>query len=99
MPKHLAFATACWIRFLFGVDESGNTYTWSDPQAKHLHALVHQHWGDDAQCVTSLLQITSIWGETAVKDLAWVTLVTNYLHAIRTQGLLPALHDHLETSP
>ena len=98
-PKHLAFATACWIRFLFGVDESGNTYTWSDPQAKHLHALVHQHWGDDAQCVTSLLQITSIWGETAVKDLAWVTLVTNYLHAIRTQGLLPALHDHLETSP
>ena len=99
MPKHLAFATACWIRFLLGVDESGNTYTWSDPQAKHLHALVHQHWGDDAQCVTSLLQITSIWGETAVKDLAWVTLVTNYLHAIRTQGLLPALHDHLETSP
>ena len=99
MPKHLAFATACWIRFLFGVDESGNTYTWSDPQAKHLHALVHQHWGDDAQCVTSLLQITSIWGETAVKDLAWVTLVTNYLLAIRTQGLLPALHDHLETSP
>jgi len=99
MPKHLAFATACWIRFLFGVDESGNAYTWSDPQAKHLHALVHQHWGDDAQCVTSLLQIAFIWGETAVKDLAWVTLVTNYLHAIRTQGLLQALHDHLETSP
>ena len=98
MPKHLAFATACWIRFLFGVDESGNTYTWSDPQAKHLHALVHQHWGDDAQCVTSLLQIASIWGEASLKDSAWVSLVTNYLHAIRTQGLLPALHDHLETS-
>jgi fructuronate reductase len=99
LPKHLAFATACWIRFLYGADESGNAYTWSDPQAKHLQALVHQHWGDDAQCVTSLLQIASIWGETAVKDLAWVTLVTNYLHAIRTQGLLHALHDHLEASP
>jgi fructuronate reductase len=99
MPKHLAFATACWIRFLYGADESGNAYTWSDPQAKNLQALVHQHWGDDAQCVTSLLQIASIWGETAVKDLAWLTLVTNYLHAIRTQGLLQALHDHLETFP
>ena len=99
LPRHLAFSTACWIRFLFGVDESGNAYTWSDPQAKHLHALVHQHWGDDAQCVTSLLQIASIWSEAAVKDLAWVTLVTNYLHAIRTQGLLQALHDHTETSP
>ena len=99
MPKHLAFATACWIRFLLGVDESGNTYTWSDPQAKHLHALVHQHWGDDAHCVTSLLQITSIWGDASMKDSAWVRLVTNYLHAVRTQGLLPALHDHLETFP
>ncbi len=99
LPKHLAFATACWIRFLLGVDESGNAYTWSDPQATHLQALVHQHWGDDAQCVRSLLQITSIWGDVSAKDLAWVSLVTNYLHAIRTQGLLQALHDHLEALP
>ena len=99
MPTHLAFSTACWIRFLQGINESGSAYTWSDPLAKNLQALVHQHWGDDQQCVLSLLQIASIWGEAPSKDLAWVELITHYLHAIRTQGLLQALHDHLETTP
>jgi len=99
MPTHLAFATACWIRFLQGIDESGNVYTWSDPLTKNLQALVHQHWGDDQQCVVSLLQIASIWGETPSKDLAWVKLVSHHLHAIRPKGLLQALHDHLETTP
>ena len=99
MPAHLAFATACWIRFLQGIDESGNAYKWSDPLANHLQALVHQNWGDDQLCVLSLLQITSIWGEAPSKDLAWVELVSRHLHAIRTQGLLQALHDHLETTP
>ena len=96
MPTHLAFATACWIRFLQGVDESGNAYAWSDPLANHLQSLVHQHWGDDQPCVLSLLQIASIWSEAPVKDLAWVELVTHHLRAIRKQGLLQALNDHLE---
>jgi len=99
MPTHLTFATACWIRFLKGIDESGNAYIWSDPLANHLQALALKHWGDDQQCVLSLLQIASIWGEAPSKDLAWVELVTHYLHAIRTQGLLQALHDHLEATP
>jgi len=99
MPTHLAFATACWIRFLKGIDESGNAYTWSDPLANHLQALVHQHVGNDRQCVLSLLQITSIWGEAAVKDFAWVELVTHHFHAIRKQGLLQALNDHLGVTP
>jgi len=99
MPTHLAFATACWIRFLQGLDQNGNAYAWSDPLANHLQALVHQHWGDDQLCVLSLLQITSIWSDTPAKDLAWVRLVTHYLHAIRAQGLLQALNDHLETTP
>ena len=99
MPTHLAFATACWIRFLKGIDESGNAYTWSDPLANHLQALAHQHWGDDQQCVLSLLQIASIWGDAPSNDWAWIELVTHYLQAIRTQGLLQALHDHLEATP
>jgi fructuronate reductase len=99
MPTHLAFATAGWIRFLKGIDESGNTYTWSDPLAKNLQAFAHQYWGDDQQCVLSLLQISSIWGDAPSNDWAWIELVTQYLQAIRTQGLLQALHDHLEATP
>jgi fructuronate reductase len=99
MPTHLAFATAGWIRFLKGVDESGNAYTWSDPLANHLQALAHQHWGNDQQSVLSLLEIISIWGDASSKDLAWIELVTHNLQAIRTQGLLQALHDHLEATP
>jgi fructuronate reductase len=99
MPTHLAFATAGWIRFLQGIDESGNAYTWSDPLANHLQGLTHQYWGDDQQCALSLLQIASIWGDAPSNDLAWIELVTHYLQAIRTQGLLQALHDHLEATP
>ena len=99
MPTHLAFATACWIRFLQGIDENGNAYTWSDPLAQHLHTLVLQHPKDDRQCVVSLLNIASIWGDASAKDIAWVELVTHYLHAIRTQGLLQALQEHFKAHP
>jgi fructuronate reductase len=99
MPTHLAFATACWIRFLQGTDENGNAYTWSDPLAQHLHALVLQHREDDKQCVVSLLNMASIWGDASAKDIAWVELVTHYLHAIRTQGLLQALQEHFKAHP
>jgi len=99
LPQHLAFATACWIRFLQGSDENGKVYNWSDPQAHPLQAQVLQHAGDDRLCAASLLRIPSIWGTQAGHDDVWVHTVGQYLTRIKTLGLMTALTQHLESQP
>ena len=89
----LAFATAVWMRFLQGVDETGAAYTISDPQAASLQALARQHQGDVAASVKALLGVASIWGTDLPQDSRFTSRVAHWLARIQADGSHVALDE------
>jgi fructuronate reductase len=82
----LAFATAVWMRFLQGVDETGMAYAISDPQAASLQAIARQHQGDVPETVKALLGVASIWGKDLPQDTRFTTRVAHWLARIQADG-------------
>ncbi|MDB5851503.1 MAG: mannitol dehydrogenase [Rhodoferax sp.] len=96
----LAFATAVWMRFVQGVDETGAAYAMSDPQAASLQALAREHAGDVPGSVRALLGVVSIWGTALPHDLRFTTRVTHWLTRIRADGSHQALAElNSQTNP
>ena len=87
----LAFATAIWMRYLQGVDETGAAYAISDPQAASLQALAREHQGDVAASVKALLGVAAIWGKDLPQDPRFTGRVAHWLARILADGSGKAL--------
>ncbi len=87
----LAFAAAVWMRYLLAVDELGQAYAISDPQAEALQAMARAHSGDAQGTVRALLGVASIWGESLPRDERWTGRVTHWLARIQAVGAGAAL--------
>jgi len=87
----LALATAVWMRYLRGEDESGQAYAISDPMGATLQATAQQHSGDVPGTVQSLLAVTSMWGNALPRDARWTTRVAYWLQSIMQHGVAASL--------
>lgn len=59
---HLALAIAGWLRYVTGVDETGNAIDISDPFAEKLRSIADQHADDIVAYVKTVLQLQEIFG-------------------------------------
>ena len=92
MPvDRLAFAAACWMRYLRGVDENGQSYVMRDPMAAALQALALANVGNARASVQALGTLPMIWGEVLSIDLGWLAAVCQGLEQINQHGMLGAL--------
>ncbi|MDR3454843.1 MAG: mannitol dehydrogenase family protein [Rhodoferax sp.] len=87
----LALATAVWMRYLRGEDESGQVYAISDPMGATLQATAQQHSGDVPGTVQALLAVTSMWGDALPRDARWATRVAYWLQSIMQHGVAASL--------
>lgn len=87
----LAFAAAVWMRYLTAVDERGQAYALSDPQAALLQSIVQSHAGDVPATVKALLALESIWGRDVGQHTPFRRRVTDWLTRIESSGSQAAL--------
>jgi fructuronate reductase len=89
--ERLAFAAAAWIRYLRGVDESGQTYAINDPMAGPLQTLALANAASPADSVQALARLPAIWGERLPQNTHWLARVTHWLGQINQLGMLAAV--------
>jgi fructuronate reductase len=91
MPLRLALAAAAWMRYLTGVDESGQAYALNDPMADALQALATEHAGDPGAAAAALGALTPVWGAELPRHAAWMACVTDFRRRIDRVGLRAVL--------
>ena len=89
--ERLAFAAAAWMRYLRGVDESGQTHAINDPMAEQLQALTLANAASPADSVQALGSLPAIWGERLPQNKHWLARVTHWLGQINQLGMLAAV--------
>ena len=89
--ERLAFAAAAWLRYLRGVDESGQTYAINDPMAAQLQALALANAASPADSVQALGRLPDIWGGQLPQNTVWLARVTHWLGQINQLGVLAAV--------
>ncbi|WP_114191898.1 mannitol dehydrogenase family protein [Edaphovirga cremea] len=83
--QFLALGVAGWMRYVSGIDDSGNTIDIKDPMAKTLAEIVSAS-ADDETRVIALLGITAIFGETLPQEQGFVSAVTQAYLSLRDHG-------------
>jgi len=91
----VAFVTAAWMRFLAGRTDAGTAYTVSDPLAARLLPIAAAHSEDAAGLVKALFAISDIFAPAIAANAGFGAAVTEYLRAIRANGIRRALADFL----
>jgi len=81
-----ALAVAGWMRYVAGVDESGQTIAVSDPFAKQFAAIAAAHRGDVAGLSRALLGLRAIFGDDLPGDPRFTAAVTDWLQALYADG-------------
>jgi fructuronate reductase len=89
--ERLAFSAAIWMRYLRGVNETGQPYVINDPMAERLQALAVAHQASDSASVQALGTLPEIWGDALPHDAQWLARVNHWLTQINEQGVLAAL--------
>lgn len=94
--RWLSFGLACWMRYVAGVDESGETIDVQDPLAKTLAQIASTHSEDTRAWVSAILSVTSVFGEDLHTNHRLQVSVADWLVAMRSQGTLAALSASLK---
>jgi fructuronate reductase len=89
--ERLAFSAAIWMRYLRGVNETGQPYVINDPMAERLQSLAVAHQASDSASVQALGTLPEIWGDALPHDAQWLARVNHWLTQINEQGVLAAL--------
>ncbi|WP_455425183.1 mannitol dehydrogenase family protein [Dryocola sp. LX212] len=89
----LALAIAGWMRYVSGVDDSGNAIDIRDPLAQKIKGLVEQ--SSENERVAALLSLSEIFGNDLPKDEHFVQSVSAAWEKLRINGAKQAVADLL----
>lgn len=81
----LALGIAAWMRYVSGVDDSGNVIEVCDPAAEKLKELVLNS-SDNQDRVNALLSLKHVFGEDLPKNPLFIEQVTKAYHSLREIG-------------
>lgn len=81
----LALGIAAWMRYVSGVDDSGNVIEVCDPAAEKLKELVLNSF-DNQDRVNALLSLKHVFGEDLPKNPLFIEQVTKAYHSLRDIG-------------
>ena len=84
----LALGVAAWMRYVTGIDESGQPIDVRDPQAARLRAIADAANHDPQRLADGLLEVTEIFGTDLPADPTFRETVAGHLDALFTQGAL-----------
>ena len=94
----LCFVTACWIRWLAGIDENGAEYLVQDPLAAELRGILKSNDESAKQQVSSLIKVEKIFSAKLSADVNTEEMLQNYYSQIREIGLADALQLFIQTA-
>jgi fructuronate reductase len=89
--EHHALAAAVFVRYTLAVDEQGQAYALTDPQASSLMALGAAQRTEPEACVRALLAREDLWGSALPHEAAWTARVTHWHHHILQHGVDAAI--------
>lgn len=92
--RHLALATAGWIRYASGVDERGRAIAVSDPMTKTFAGIVASAANDPARIAGGFLDLAPVFGDL-VAHSAFRSAVTANVVALFRDGVRKTLVGHL----
>lgn len=81
----LALGVAAWMRYVSGVDDSGNVIEVCDPAAEKLKELVLNS-SDNQDRVNALLSLKHVFGEDLPQNPLFIAPVTKAYHSLRDIG-------------
>lgn len=81
----LALGVAAWMRYVSGVDDSGNVIEVCDPAAEKLKELVLNS-SDNQDRVNALLSLKHVFGEDLPQNPLFIEQVTKAYHSLRDIG-------------
>lgn len=81
----LALGIAAWMRYVSGVDDSGNVIEVCDPAAEKLKELVLNS-SDNQDRVNALLSLKHVFGEDLPQNPLFIAQVTKAYHSLRDIG-------------
>jgi fructuronate reductase len=92
--RHLALATAGWIRYAIGVDERGGEIVVSDPMAPMFARIVSNAANDPAQIAAGFLDLAPVFGDL-VAHAGFRDLVSRNVVDLFKNGVQQTLALHL----
>ena len=87
----LAFCAAAWMRYCQGVDDAGQAYALSDPNADTLRSTARAHAASASATFKHLGTLPAVWGDVLPQHPHWQSLVTDHLRSIQSHGLLASI--------
>jgi fructuronate reductase len=88
----LCLALAAWIRYVSGVDESGNAIDVRDPLAAKLREVCDAHKNNVEALVPAFFSITSVFGDDLKNADRAIKTTTQWLKAFYQQGVLNTIN-------
>ncbi len=91
IPDGIAIVLAAWVRFLSGVNETGEHYMISDPLAGRFAACYRASGGNAQKLVESLLSISAIFPAIFAGHRQFKQRIVSHLKGFANSGTLPWL--------
>lgn len=87
----ICLAVAAWIRYVSGVDESGEPIEVSDPLADILRKLCDENKGDSLAMVRAVVALPQVFGTDLINEDQFVNGTASWLQRFYEQGVLNAI--------
>jgi fructuronate reductase len=92
----LCLALAAWIRYVSGVDETGNTIDVRDPLAAQLREVCDANKGNVENLVKSFFSIASIFGDDLKNADPAINTTIEWLNMFYSQGVLNSINQKFQ---
>jgi len=89
----LCLGVAAWIRYISGVDESGNVIDVRDPLAANLRTICDEHSGAYADLAKAIIGVDAVFDRDLQGEPAFVNGVAHYLQKIYEKGCLSVVQE------
>jgi fructuronate reductase len=97
--EHHALAAAAWLRYGLAVNERGEPYEISDPQAALLKAIAASQRAEPNACVERFLAQPELWGDSLKEQGLWVERVKAWHARILADGMDASIDRLLQEVP
>jgi fructuronate reductase len=87
----ICLGVAAWIRYVSGVDESGNVIEVSDPLAAELRVLCDVNAGNADAIVRAIVSLPKVFGQDLINEERFVATTIGWLENFYLQGVLQTI--------
>lgn len=89
----ICLGVAAWIRYVSGVDESGNPIEVSDPLAASLRAACEANLGNPRAMVEAVVSMKEVFGNDLIGNERFIATTTEWLTRFYEKGVLASVNE------